>query len=97
MATPAGEVGPPRGVLIADSVLGVIIVAAAIYAWVKVSRRGATIASAANILQALSALPAFVVDGVPTSIKWIVAGALVWTVVSVALTLSKTKGAAPVE
>lgn len=94
---PEGEVGPPRGVLIADSILGVIIVIAAVYAWVKVSRRAATIASAANILQALSALPALVVDEVPTTIKLAVAGILVWTVLSVALTLSKSKGSAPVE
>ena len=94
---PAGEVGPPRGVLIADSILGVIIVAAAAYAWVKVSRRAATIASVATILAALSALPAFVVDGVPTSVQLIVAAVVLWTVVAVALTLSKSKGSAPVE
>jgi hypothetical protein len=43
--------GPPDGVLIANVGLGIIIVAAAGFAWFTVSRNGATTASVANILQ----------------------------------------------
>ena len=52
-------VGPPPGVILAVGVLGAIMLVAATYAWLKVSRRGATIASVANILQGLTTLPAF--------------------------------------
>ena len=88
-------VGPPPGVMLAVGVLGAIMLVAATYAWLKVSRRGATIASVANILQGLTTLPAFF----QAPVMWqVIAGVtLAWTAVSVALTLSKSKGSAPVE
>ena len=82
--------GPPSGVLLADMVLGVIIVISAGFAWFTVSRNGATIASVANILQGLTAIPAFLT---PAPVAWrVIAGVIiVWTTVSVALTLSRSR------
>ena len=82
--------GPPDGVLVANLVLGVIIVASAGFAWFTVSRNGATIASVANILQGLTAVPAFLT---PTEVAWrLLAGVIIaWTTVSVALTLSRSR------
>ena len=93
--TSAAAAGPPAGVTLAVGVLGAIMLFAATYAWLKVSRRGATIASVANILHGLTTLPAFFQEPV----MWqVIAGVtLAWTAVSVALTLSKSKGSAPVE
>jgi hypothetical protein len=82
--------GPPDGVLVADLVLGIIIVASAGFAWFTVSRNGATIASVANILQGLTVVPAFLL---PEPLAWrILAGVIIaWTTVSVALTLSRSR------
>lgn len=82
--------GPPDGVLVANLVLGVIIVASAGFAWFTVSRNGATTASVANILQGLTAVPAFLT---PQPLAWrILAGVIIaWTTVAVALTLSRSR------
>ena len=86
--TPAGKVGPPFAVLVADALLGVAMVAAATFAWLKVSRNAARVATAANILAALTALPAFVVD-LPSRDKLAVAIYLIAAVVAAVITLSK--------
>ena len=91
----AATVGPPPGVMLAVGVLGAVMLLAAGYAWLKVSRRGATIASVGNILQGLTTLPAFF--QAPAVWQVIAGVTLAWTAVSVALTLSKSKGSAPVE
>lgn len=82
--------GPPTGVLTVDVVLGLIMIAAAGYAWVTVSRNAATVATVANILQALTVIPAFLVS---TPVAWrVLAGVIIaWTTVSVALTLSRSR------
>jgi len=82
--------GPPAGVLVADLVLGIVMVAAAGFAWRTVSRSAATIASVANILQGLTVIPAFLT---PAPLAWrVLAGLIiVWTTVSVALTLSRSR------
>ena len=82
--------GPPNGVLVADLVLGVIMIVAAGYAWTTVSRNAATTASVANILQGLTVIPAFLM---PAPIAWrVLAGVIIaWTTVSVALTLSRSR------
>jgi len=82
--------GPPDGVLIANLALGFIIVASAGFALFTVSRNGATTASVANILQGLTAIPAFLT---PQPLAWrLVAGVIIaWTTVSVALTLSRSR------
>jgi hypothetical protein len=82
--------GPPAGVLVADFVLGVIIVVSAGVAWAPVSRNAATAASVANILQGLLVIPAFLPQ---EPLTWrVLAGVIIaWTTVSVALTLSRSK------
>jgi hypothetical protein len=82
--------GPPDGVLVANLVLGVIIVASAGFAWFTVSRNGATTASVANILQGLTAVPAFLTS---QPLAWrLLAGVIIaWTTVAVALTLSRSR------
>ena len=82
--------GPPDGVLIANVGLGIIIVAAAGFAWFTVSRNGATTASVANILQGLTVVPAFLT---PQPLAWrLLAGVIIaWTTVSAALTLSRSR------
>ena len=82
--------GPPSGVLVADLVLGAVMVVAAGFAWLTVSRNGATIASVANSLQGLTVIPAFLT---PQPVAWrVLAGVIIaWTTVSVALTLSRSR------
>jgi len=82
--------GPPAGVLVADLVLGVIMVVSAGFAWATVSRNAATAASVANILQGLTVIPAFLM---PAPLTWrVLAGVIIaWTTVSAALTLSRSK------
>ena len=94
-ASSAASAGPPPGVILAVGVLGAVMLLAAMYAWLKVSRRGATIASVANILQGMTTLPAFF--QAPATWQVIAGVTLAWTALSVALTLSRSKGSAPVE
>ena len=79
-----GEPGPPRGVIIADIVLGLVMIAAVIVAWRKQSKRAATLGCVAAILAALTALPAFVV-AVPMFIKVMVGFFTVLAILAVAL------------
>jgi hypothetical protein len=82
--------GPPDGVVVANLVLGALMVVAAGYAWATVSRNAATAASVANILQGLLVIPAFLM---PNPIAWrVLAGVIIlWTTVAVALTLSRSR------
>lgn len=86
--------GPPDGIAKAIIGLGGVMIVAAAVAWFAGSRPAATVASVANILQGLTLLPAFV--KAPLTIKFVAAGLLAWTVVSVALTLKKPRDATPV-
>lgn len=88
--TPPGQEFPMSGVLLLDLILGVVMLVAAGLAWTAVSRTGATIASVANILQALTATPAFLV-GAPVGWQVVAGAVLIWTTVSVGLTLSRSK------
>jgi hypothetical protein len=72
--------GPPVAVLIADGVLGVITVAAVVYAWRLTSRTASRVVAGARILSVITALPALFVTGVPA---WVVAVAALFVVVSV--------------
>jgi len=82
--------GPPEGVLRADMILGIIIIASAGFAWFTVSRNAATAASVANILQGLTVMPAFLT---PAPLAWRVLAMVIiaWTTVAVALTLSRSR------
>jgi hypothetical protein len=87
-----GEPGPPQGVIIADIVLGLVMIAAVVVAWRNQSKPAATLACVAAILAALTALPAFVV-AVPMFIKVMVGFFTVFAILAIALTLSPSKQA----
>ena len=82
-----GGEGPPFGVLVLDSICGVIMVVACWIAWRQGKRAAVRIAAGASILQALSAVPAFFVD-VPGWVRVLVAVNVVVTFVGVVLMLS---------
>lgn len=81
---PEGDAGPPIGVLVAGSVLGLVGLVAVIAA-----RRGnqvaARIAAGALIIVTLTGLPAFFVEGIPPIIRILVGVSVLWTVVAVYL------------
>lgn len=75
------------GVLVLDTVCGVLMIAAVVMAW-RTGRRGALrFASGVNIVQALSGVPAFFVD-VDAVIKVAAAVGVVVSLIAVVLTLS---------
>ena len=84
--TPPGEVGPPLGILVLDTVLGVVTVVAVVLAWRSRSRGLVRLAAGARILSLLSALPAFFA-GVPAPLLILVAGFTVISVATVVLML----------
>jgi hypothetical protein len=92
--TPKGQVGPPLAILVADTILGIVIVVAAIRAWIGPDLRSARAASIAVVLAALTAVPAFFVP-VPAFVKVVVALVVVWSAVAVSLSLSKPEAAVP--
>lgn len=85
--TPESETGPPLGILLAGSILGLIGTVAGILAWVKNNRAAARLAAITIVLCSISALPAFFVD-VPAGIKALVAAMVLLTVTAVVLTFS---------
>lgn len=95
MPTPDGEVGPPYGILVLGSILGVITVVAVVIGWTKANRGAIRVAAGARIVSMLTALPAFFVE-VPWFIKLLVTVAVVLTVISVVLMLSPARQTTPV-
>lgn len=95
MTTPEGEVGPPIGILVLTTVLGVITIVAVVGAWRTAGRGLIRIASGARILSAITALPAFFVD-VPPGLKVLTAVFVVVTVVTVVLMLTPARPAVTV-
>jgi len=92
--TPPGDdshAGPPLFILIADAVLGVVMIVAAVHAWRKGNKAAVRLAAGAGILTILSALPAFFVDGVPKFIQVLVAVYSVVTIAAIALALAPAK------
>jgi hypothetical protein len=85
--TPDGETGPPIGVLIAGSVLGVVGLVAVIAAW-RGNKVASRVAAGAIIIATLTGLPAFFVDGIPAAIRILVGVSVVWTVTAVYLMFS---------
>ena len=84
-----GEQGPPEVVLIFGAVMGVITIAACVYAWVRNSRGGLRVAAATRLLSMITALPAFFVEGVPAPLVMTAAMGVVITLVTVALLVSR--------
>lgn len=88
-----GAEGPPIEVLVAGTVLGVITLVAVVWTWRTGSRVAARIVAGTRILSALTALPAFFVEGVPAAfVVWAAAG-VVLTVICVGLVLSRPRSA----
>ena len=57
-----GVVGPPLVVLVTESLCGVVTVVAAAFGWRHTSTRAIRVASGAQILSVLTAVPAFFLD-----------------------------------
>jgi hypothetical protein len=93
--TPDGEIGPPLGILILGSVLGVIGLVAVLVAWRTGNPAAVRVAAGALIVNMLAGLPAFFVD-VPAGIKVLVGVSVLLTVLAVALMFSRTSRPAPV-
>jgi hypothetical protein len=79
--------GPPIAVLLADSVLGIVTIVGVVLGWLG-KRSGIATVIVTRILAALSALPAFFVNGVP-------APAVAIGVVGIAVTLLAVALVAP--
>lgn len=93
--TPDGQVGPPSGILIIDSVLGVVGLAAVIVTWRTGNRAALRVAAGAIILITLTTLPAFFVD-VPAGIKLLVGVFVLLTIAAVVLMFSPGRRSTPV-
>lgn len=88
-----GAEGPPIEVLVAGTVLGVITLVAVVWAWRTGSRVAARIVAGTRILSAITALPAFFVEGVPAVFVLWAAATVLLTVVCVGLVLSRPRSA----
>jgi hypothetical protein len=88
--TPGSEPGPPFGILVLDTILGVITVVAVVIGWRAARRSALRVAAGARILSAITALPAFFVD-VPAALKLLVSVFVVVTVVAVVLMLAPAR------
>jgi hypothetical protein len=81
-----GDEGPPVGILVVDSLLGVVGLVACVLA-LRGSRRALRVAAGALILITVTGLPALFVD-VPMPVKAIVGFSVILTVVFVTLMFS---------
>jgi hypothetical protein len=88
MSPPEGEVGPPLAIIVLVSVLGLIGLVATVLAWRTRAPVWRRVLAGVLILNAVSALPAFFVPGVP--LLFVVYGAVteVLTVLVVVLLFS---------
>ena len=93
--TPEGEVGPPLGILVVGSILGVIGLVAVVIAWRTGNPAAVRVAAGALIINMLTGLPAFFVD-VPAGIKVLVGVSVLLTVLAVTLLFSRSTRPGPV-
>lgn len=91
---PDGETGPPLGILVIGSILGVVGLVATVMAW-RGNSVALRVAAGAIIVMTLTGLPAFFVD-VPTFIKVLVGVSVLLTVAAVVLMFSGDRRSAPV-
>jgi hypothetical protein len=91
--TPDGEVGPPFGILILGTVLGVVGLIAVVAAW-RGNRPAVRVAAGAVILNMLTSLPAFFVD-VPAWLKLLVGLSVLISIASVVLMFSPARRPVP--
>ncbi|HET9420031.1 MAG TPA: hypothetical protein VFO49_02760 [Nocardioides sp.] len=92
--TPEDETGPPLGILVIGSILGLIGLIATVLAW-RGNSVALRVAAGSMIVVTLTGLPAFFVD-VPTWVKALVGFAVLVTVVTVVLMFSGDRRSAPV-
>lgn len=85
--------GPPQSVLILGLVLGIITVVTVAVAFRSASRPAIIATIATRVISALTAVPAFLVDGVPTNFQVMAAVFVAATIVSVGLIVSKRASA----
>jgi hypothetical protein len=85
------EQGPPAGVLVFAAIMGIVTVAAVVYAWRTGNRLGSRVAAGTRILSAITALPAFFVEDVPAALVIVAGVGTVITIVTVWLVLSPPK------
>ena len=83
-----GEQGPPIAVLVAASVLGLVTLLGVAYTWRTGNRVGSRVVAGTRILSAVTAVPAFFVEGVPAGFVAAAAAGVVVTVICVWLVLS---------
>jgi hypothetical protein len=93
--TPDDAEGPPIGILVIGSVLGVVGLVAVIVAWRTGNRAALRAAAGAIIVVTLTALPAFFVD-VPAGIKLLVGVSVLFTIAAVVLMFSPGRRSTPV-
>jgi len=89
--TPDGEVGPPMLVLALGAVLGVVTIAAVALGWARGSRAAIRVASAAIIVGAVTALPAFFAPGVPAGLRVVAAVTVLVAIITVVLMLTPAR------
>ncbi|MBT2532780.1 hypothetical protein J7E83_11730 [Arthrobacter sp. ISL-48] len=92
---PDGQEGPPMGILVVDSVLGLVGLVAVIVTWRTGNRAAQRVAAGAIIIMTLTALPAFFVD-VPAVLKLLVGVAVLLTIAAVVLMFSPGRRSTPV-
>jgi hypothetical protein len=92
--TPDGEVGPPFGILVLDSLLGLVTIVFVVVALRTRSRGAIRIVAGARIVSVLTAVPAFFA-GVPAGIVIAVALVVVVTFVGVVLALTPARRQTP--
>ncbi|MDO9378239.1 MAG: hypothetical protein Q7T56_05270 [Nocardioidaceae bacterium] len=90
-----GETGPPMGILVLDTVLGVLTVVTVVWAWRTANRSAIRLTAGARILSVVTALPAFFVD-VPAGVKVLVAAFVVVTAVALVMMLTPARRASRV-
>jgi hypothetical protein len=88
--TPEGETGPPYGILVLSSVLGLVTVVAVVWAFRKLSRGAVRIVAATRIVSAITSLPAFFVD-IPDALRLVTGVFVVLTVVVVVMILTPAR------
>ncbi|MEU2201257.1 hypothetical protein [Isoptericola sp. NPDC019482] len=89
-----GEVGPPVEVLVLDTVLGVITLAAVVAAFARRSRGAVRVAAGARLLSVLTVVPAFFA-GMPAAVIGVAAVAVLANVAGVYLALAPARRTAP--
>ena len=91
ISSPDDVPGPPDPIMVLDTVLGVITIAAAVVFLLRRARPALRVMAAARILSAITALPAFFVSGVPVLFVVWAAVLVVLTVVAVVLLMRATR------